>query len=163
MAYQPSWYVVCPWLGSLGNSKVYFWKDMFWLKVLVTSFIKWVGHPCPPLDLRRDQVQTVWDGASSKQIEYVAQVWGILNFKGYTNLTIGSTLTAFFLDGWILPICGVASERVCACSLCRRLVSDTQLLFSCVVDWEGEALCFLCICDPMSKSLSLEIALWWPK
>ena len=33
-------------------------------------------------------------------------------------------LVVIFLNGWILPIGGVASGRVCACSLRSRLVSQ---------------------------------------
>ena len=33
----------------------------------------------------------------------------------------------FFLDGWILPIGGVASRRVCVCSLSSRLVHTENI------------------------------------
>ena len=38
------------------------------------------------------------------------------------NCIIGSKVTETLLEGWILPVGGVASGRVCACSLCSRLV-----------------------------------------
>ena len=39
-------------------------------------------------------------------------------------------VTAIMLNGWILPIGGVASGRVCACSLCSRLVKHLGLFFN---------------------------------
>ena len=42
--------------------------------------------------------------------------------KGHLNRFIGSKVTAIFVNGGILPSGGVASGRVCACSLRRRLV-----------------------------------------
>ena len=46
----------------------------------------------------------------------------LLNPKGHQNRISGSKVTAILLKGWILPIGGVALGRVCACSLCNRLV-----------------------------------------
>ena len=34
----------------------------------------------------------------------------------YPNLIIGSKVTAILMNGWILPIGGVALGRVCACN-----------------------------------------------
>ena len=56
----------------------------------------------------------------------------MLNFKGNLNCMIGSKVTTVLLEGWILPIGGVASGRVCACSLRSRLVILTRPVF-CVV------------------------------
>ena len=47
----------------------------------------------------------------------VSQVWEILNLKGNRDCIIGSKVTAMLLEGWSLPLGGVASGRVCACSL----------------------------------------------
>ena len=46
----------------------------------------------------------------------------ILNLKGHQYCIIGLKVTAIFLKGLILPISGVASVRVCACSLRHSLV-----------------------------------------
>ena len=45
-----------------------------------------------------------------------------LNSKGHQNPFSGSKVTAILLKGWVWPIGGVASGRVCACSLRSRLV-----------------------------------------
>ena len=37
----------------------------------------------------------------------------IINLEGHQNRIIGSKVTAILLSGWILPIGGVALERVC--------------------------------------------------
>ena len=65
----------------------------------------------------------VEDGAFSHKIDYVTCIFEILNLEGHSNDITGLRVTAIFLNGWILPIDGVASERVCACSLRSRLVS----------------------------------------
>ena len=46
-----------------------------------------------------------------------------LNPEGHKNPISGSKVTAILLKRWIWPIGGVASGRVCACSLNSRLVS----------------------------------------
>ena len=46
----------------------------------------------------------------------------ILNLEGHLNCFIGLKVTAILVNRVILPSCGVASERVCACSLRSRLV-----------------------------------------
>ena len=56
------------------------------------------------------QAQTARDGASSHKISHVAEVRA---FKEYINHTIGLKVMAILLNGWILPIGGVALERVC--------------------------------------------------
>ena len=55
----------------------------------------------------------------------------------------GSKVTAILLHGWILPICGVASRRVCGRSLRSMLVffiyrenKYIVLLFCFVLSWE---------------------------
>ena len=47
----------------------------------------------------------------------------ILNLEGHPNCITGSRVTVILLNGWILPIGGVASGRFCACSLHSRLAS----------------------------------------
>ena len=51
----------------------------------------------------------------------------ILNFKGHLNRIISSKVKAIWRNGWVLPIAGVESERVCACSLHSRLVYNYVL------------------------------------
>ena len=50
-------------------------------------------------------IPTPW-GCSKLKPNYVAQV---LYFKEYQNCILGSKVTAFLLNVWILPISGVAS------------------------------------------------------
>ena len=64
----------------------------------------------------------VGDGAFSYKIDYVTIFKKILNLEGHLNRITGSRVTAILLNGWILPIGGVLSGRVCACSLRSRLV-----------------------------------------
>ena len=45
----------------------------------------------------------------------------ILNLEGHLNRFIGSKVTAILVNRGILPSGGVASGRVCACSLHSRL------------------------------------------
>ena len=46
----------------------------------------------------------------------------ILNLERNPSRISGSKVTAILLNGWILPVGGVASGRVCACSLRSKLV-----------------------------------------
>ena len=64
----------------------------------------------------------VGDGASTHKIDYVGKFKEILNFEGHQNRTTGSRVMAILQKGKLLPIGGVAFERVCACSLRSRLV-----------------------------------------
>ena len=64
----------------------------------------------------------VENGALSHKIDYVAIFKEILNLEGHLNRITGSRVTAILLNGWVLPVGGVASGRVCACSLRSRLV-----------------------------------------
>ena len=81
-----------------------------------------VGEPFPPTALRRRHAQTVGDSSSSYTIDYVIVIKTFLNPEGHQNPISGSKVTVILLKGWILPIGGVASGRVCACSLRSRLV-----------------------------------------
>ena len=54
------------------------------------------------------------DGASSHKLYNVTTFKEILNPKGHPNCITGSKVTAILLNGWILPVVGVANGRVCA-------------------------------------------------
>ena len=56
----------------------------------------------------------VEDVAFSHKIDYVTNLQEILNPEGQQNRTTGSKVTAILLNGWILPVGGVASGKVCA-------------------------------------------------
>ena len=50
------------------------------------------------------------DGASGRKVDYV----NILRLKGNPDLIFYSKVKAILLNGWILPISGVAAGRVCS-------------------------------------------------
>ena len=75
------------------------------------------------ISLRHRHALTVADGAFSHKTDYVTVFKEILNPEGHPNRIIVSKVTAFFLNGWILPIGGASSGRVCTCSLRGRLVN----------------------------------------
>ena len=60
----------------------------------------------------------VEDGAFSHKIDYVTIFLKILNPEGHPNRNTGSKVTAILLNGWILPVGGVALGRVCAQPAC---------------------------------------------
>ena len=64
----------------------------------------------------------VGDGAFYHKIDYVLTFWENLNLVGHLNRFMGSKVTAILVKGGISPRGGVASGRVCACSLRSRLV-----------------------------------------
>ena len=64
----------------------------------------------------------VADGAFNHIIHWVDLFLKILNYKKNQNCIIGSKVTAILLNGWVLPIGGVASGKVWVCSLRRRPV-----------------------------------------
>ena len=64
----------------------------------------------------------VRDGSSSYKIDYVIIIKNCLNSKEPQNRISGSKVTVILLKNWILPIGGVASGRVCACSLNSKLI-----------------------------------------
>jgi hypothetical protein len=72
----------------------------------------------------------VRDSFSSYKIDYVKVIKNFQNPKGHQNPISGSTVTLILLKGWILPIGGVASGRVWACSLCSRLVFTEKALWA---------------------------------
>ena len=64
----------------------------------------------------------VADGDFSHKIDNVTILLEILNPEVHPNHITGSKVTAILLNGWIFPIGGASSGRVCACSLRSRLV-----------------------------------------
>ena len=60
-----------------------------------------------------------------------------LNPEGHQNPISGSKVTAILLKRWIWPIGGVASGRVCVCSLRSRLVFDTVSRVKIFVEGRG--------------------------
>ena len=85
--------------------------------------VKSVSHPFPPIALRHRYAQTIRENSSSYKIDYFIVIQKCLNPERHHNPISGSKVTAIILKGLILLIGGVASRRVCACSLHRRLVS----------------------------------------
>ena len=81
------------------------------------------------ISLRRRHALTVVDGAFSHKIDFVTIFKEILNPKGHPNRITGSKVTAILLNGWILPIGGASSGRVCSCSLRSRLVLHPSYKF----------------------------------
>ena len=75
--------------------------------------INWFSQPFPATALRRRHNKTVRDRTSSSEIDYVIVIKNFINPKWHQNPISGSNVTAI----WILPIGGVSSGRVCACSL----------------------------------------------
>ena len=64
----------------------------------------------------------VRDITSSYKIDYGIVIKNFLNLEGHQNPVSGSKVMTLLLKGWILPIGGASSGRVCACSLHSRLV-----------------------------------------
>ena len=81
------------------------------------------------ISLRRRHALTIADGAFSRKKDYVTIFEEILNPEGHQNRNTGSKVTAILLNGWILPIGGASSGRVCSCSLRSRLVFIVSLSF----------------------------------
>ena len=78
-----------------------------------------MSEPFPPRTLWRRHAKTVRDNTSSYKIDYVIVIKNFLNPEGHQNHMSGSTVTAILLKEWILPIGGVASGRICACSFSK--------------------------------------------
>ena len=55
-------------------------------------------------------------------MDYVIVIKYFLNPERHQNPISGSKVRVILLKGWILPVGGVASRRVCAFSLRSRLV-----------------------------------------
>ena len=90
---------------------------------LVPWYLFWCnGIDIGPTALWRRHAKTVRDSSSSHKIVYVLLINNFINIKGHQNPIIGSKVTVILLKGWILPIFGVASGAVCACSLGSRLL-----------------------------------------
>ena len=75
-----------------------------------------------PTALQRRHAQTVIVRSPHYKIDHIIVIKTFLGPEGYQNHISGSKVTAFLMKGLILPIGGVASRRVCACSLHSRLV-----------------------------------------
>ena len=75
------------------------------------------------ISLRRRHTHWVEDGSFSHKRDRGKSYLDILNLEYDPNCIIGSKVVAIFLNWWALPIGGVASRRVCACSLISRLVN----------------------------------------
>ena len=88
-----------------------------------------LSNPFPPTALRRRQAETVKDGSSGYKIDYVVVIKHFLNLEGHQNPMSTSKVTAILLKGFIWPIGGVASGRVCACNLRSRLVFRKNLIY----------------------------------
>ena len=81
-----------------------------------------VSQPFPPTALRRRHAQTVRDSSSNYIIDYVIVIKNLFNPEGHANPISGLKVTTILLKAWIWPTGGVASGRVCACSLRSRLI-----------------------------------------
>ena len=53
----------------------------------------------------------VEDSAFSHEIWWGRKLLEILNFKGHHSYIIGSKVTVILLNGWVLPVGGVASGK----------------------------------------------------
>ena len=74
------------------------------------------------ISLSRHHTLMVANCVFNNKIYYVPILWEIINPKGHPNHITGWKSTAILLNGWILPISGASSGRVCACRLRSRLV-----------------------------------------
>ena len=89
---------------------------------IIHSLINSLSQPFPLTALRRRHAQTVRDSTSSYKIDYFIVIKKILNPEGHQNPISGSKVMVILLKGWIFPISGASSGRVCACTLHSRLV-----------------------------------------
>ena len=74
------------------------------------------------ISLQRRHALTIADGSFSHKLDYSTIFLEILNPEGHQNRINGLKVTAILLNGWILPIGGASSGRVCSCSLRSSLV-----------------------------------------
>ena len=81
-----------------------------------------MSEPFTPTVLLRRHAQTIRDSTSSYKIDYVIMIKNFLNPEGHQSPFSGAKVTAILLKGWVWLIGGVASGRVCACSLQSRIV-----------------------------------------
>ena len=89
---------------------------------LINWLIKSVSHPFPLTALQRRHAKTVKVSSLSYKIDYVIVMKSFLKSEGHQNRISASRVTVILLKGLFVHIGGVASGRVCACSLRRRLV-----------------------------------------
>ena len=78
--------------------------------------------PLVKISLRRRHAQTIENGASSHNTNYIDLLSEILNLDGHQNCCIGYKVMAILLNGCILPTGGASLGKVCSCSLRSRLV-----------------------------------------
>ena len=76
------------------------------------------------ISLRRRHVLIVKDGAYSHETDYVTFL-AVSKSQRHPNRIIGSKFTAILLNGWILPIGGVALGR----GLCLQPVQQAYFFF----------------------------------
>ena len=79
----------------------------------------------------------------SHKIDYVKIFQEILNPEENPNRITGSKVAAILLNGWILLISGASSGRVCACSLCSRLVFILLLFWTARVCYQRSIPCLV--------------------
>ena len=82
------------------------------------------------ISLQHCHAQRVVVVTFSQKIDYVGKFMEIINLEGHPNHITESRVTAILLNGWILPIGGVASEGVRACTLPLARGGDLVLHFS---------------------------------
>ena len=89
---------------------------------------------CSDLDLWR-HAHTFRDSAYSYKIDYFIVIKNSLNPEGHQNCITSSKVTAILVKGYILPLGGVASGRVCACSMRSRLVVSMSCFLVRIWGW----------------------------
>ena len=63
------------------------------------------------ISFRRRHALMVEDGAFSHKKNYITIFLKILNSEGHPNHMTGSKVTAYLLNGWILPIGGASAWK----------------------------------------------------
>ena len=87
------------------------------------------SHPFPLTALRRRHAPRVKDSILSYKIDDVIVIENFLNLEGHQNCISGSKVAVILIKELILHIGGVVLGRVCAFSLCSRLVLVAFLSF----------------------------------
>ena len=146
------WIVVCIWVNSNISRWIYtgynihtlniksftiYMQTIFKLPIQVIEFFPFLLCIGTVKELLSHYVprsfEICWD--------YIAQVEDILNFKVLHNCIISSKVTAILLNRWILPIVGVALERVCS------QLENQQFLFVTFLALSNAS----ALCNPSSK------------
>ena len=129
MLYSPCHYIICILpliryaisLADSGKARGCS-KNPFVIHSFINLFIDWLTDPLVPPALRGHHTQTFWDRSSIYKIDYFIVNKNFLNPEGHRHPSSGSKVTAVLQKGWILPIGGASSGRVCAFSQRSRLV-----------------------------------------